>query len=250
MNSSASERQPARAVTAAQVRGNLEQLFERGHAQAEDGASVPLEPHALGEADTRGIRELAVAEGVRATLEVGLGLGVGTLSLCEALLEVGHPDARHTVVEPFPGEFFGGAGMRTVRAAGVEDLVELVHGESQLVLPRLVGEGRSFDLALIDGDHSFEGVFLDLYFADRLVRPRGIVIADDLWIRAIRLAVSYAERNLGWQLLPEAMPRAFRWRRLRNLPGRRLRGSGNVAVLRRPAEAADRPGLDNLVPFT
>jgi predicted O-methyltransferase YrrM len=237
-------------VTAAEVRRYSEELFERGHARSTDGTAVELDPHALAEVDAREIRDLAVAEGVETTLEVGLGLGVGTLSLCEVLLEVGRPGARDVVVEPFPDEFFGGAGLQTIRDAGLEDVVQLIQGPSQLLLPQMVSEGRRFDLALIDGDHSFDGVFLDLCYADVLVRPHGLVIVDDLWIRAVRLAVSYVERNFGWELLPSAMTRAFRWRRPRNLPGRRLRGSGDVAVLRRPAERLDRPGLDSLVPFT
>lgn len=104
--------------------------------------------------------------------------------------------------------------------------------------------------ALIDGDHRFEGVFLDLCFADRLVRPRGVVVVDDMWMPAVRLAVSYVERNLGWVLMPDAMTRAFRWRRSRNLPGRRLRGTGDIAVLRRPAERPDWREWDRFVPFT
>ena len=226
----------------------MDRLYERGHVDGDDGSSTPLHPHALAEVDVREIRDLAVAEGVGATLEVGLGLGLGTLALCEALLEVGRPGARHVVVEGFPRDF-GGAGQRTLREAGVEEMVEQVHEESQLALPRFAAEGRRFDLALIDGDHRFEGVFLDLCFADRLVRPRGLVIVDDLWMPAIRLAVSYVERNLGWELLPGAMTRAFAWRRLRNLPGRRLRGAGSLALLRRPAQATDRSDWDRFVPF-
>ena len=249
MASSSGEHGEALATTAADVRCYVDRLYEQGHVEGEDGSRTPLDPHALAEVDARELRDLAVSERVGTTLEVGLGLGLGTLSLCEALLEVGHPGAQHVVVEAFPGDF-GGAGGRTVRAAGVDDMVEHVHEESQLALPRFAVEGRRFDLALIDGDHRFEGVFLDLCFADRLVRPRGLVIVDDLWMPAIRLAVSYVERNLGWELLPAAMTRAFDWRRFRSLPGHRLRGVGDIAVLRRPAERRDRRSWDRLVPFT
>ncbi len=76
------------------------------------------------------------------------------------------------------------------------------------------------------------------------------MIVDDLWMPAICLAVSYAERNFGWTLLPAARTLAFRWRRLRNIPGRRLRGAGNVAVLRRPAARPDRRDWARFVPFT
>jgi predicted O-methyltransferase YrrM len=249
MKSSGGDRRGARATTAEDVRRYVDRLYEQGHLEGSDGSHIALDPHALAEVDAREIRGLAVSEGVGATLEVGLGLGLGTLSLCEALLEVGRPGAQHVVVEGFPDDF-GGAGSRTVRAAGVDGMVEFVHEESQLALPRFAGEGRCFDLALIDGDHRFEGVFLDLCFADRLVRPRGLVIVDDLWMPAIRLAVSYVERNLGWGLLPGAMTRAFKWRRFRNLPGRRLRGVGDIAVLRRPAQRPDRGNWDRFVPFT
>jgi predicted O-methyltransferase YrrM len=249
MRSSGGERGGPPATTAADVRRYVDRLYEQGHVQGEDGSCTTIDPHALAEVDAREIRDLAVSEGVGTTLEVGLGLGLGTLSLCAALLEVGRPDAQHVVVESFPSDF-GGAGARTVRAAGVEDLVEYVHEESQLALPRFAGEGRCFDLALVDGDHRFDGVFLDLCFADRLVRPQGLVIVDDLWMPAIRLAVSYVTRNLGWELLPAAMTRAFNWRRFRNLPGRRLRGVGDIAVLRRPAQRPDRRNWDRFVPFT
>jgi predicted O-methyltransferase YrrM len=247
MESSSRDRRGA-TTTAADIHHYIERLYEQGYVQGEDGSCTPLDPHALPEVDAREIRDLAVSEGVGTTLEVGLGLGLGTVSLCEALLEVGRPGARHTVVEGFPSDF-GGAGTRTVRDVGLECMVERVDEESQLALPRFAVEGRCFDLALIDGDHRFEGVFLDLCFADRVVRPHGLVIVDDLWMPPIRLAVSYAERNLGWELLPTAMTRAFNWRRFRNLPGRRLRGIGNIAVLRRPAERPDRRDWDRFVPF-
>jgi predicted O-methyltransferase YrrM len=235
-------------MTAADIRRYVDRLYEQGHVEAEDGSRIPVDPHALAEVDARDIRELAVSEAVGTTLEVGLGLGLGTLSLCEALLAVGRPHARHVVVEGFPSGL-GGAGVRTIHAAGVEHMVELVTDESQLAMPRFAAEGRRFDMALIDGDHRFEGVFLDLCFADRLVRPGGLVIVDDLWMPAIRTAVSYVERNLGWALVPEAITHAFDWRRVRNLPGRRLRGVGRVAVLRLPADRPDRRDWDSFVPF-
>ena len=236
-------------MVAADVRRYADRLYEQGYVPGEDDSRVSLDPHGLAAVDAREIRDLAIAESAATTLEVGRGLGLGTLSLGEALLEVGHPDPRHVVVEAFPDDF-GGAGGRVIREAGLEHLVEQIHEESQLALPRLAGEQRSFDLALIDGDHRFEGVFLDLCFADRIVRPRGLVIVDDLWMPAIRLAVSYVERNFGWELLPDAMTHAFRWRRPRGLPRRGLRGTGDIAVLRRPEERPDWRDWDHFVPFT
>jgi predicted O-methyltransferase YrrM len=149
-------------------------------------------------------------------------------------------------IDPFQTESWNGAGLRTLREAGVEDLVEVIEEESQLALPRLVSEGREFDLAFVDGDHRFEGVFIDLYFMTRLVRPGGLVVVDDMWMPAVRTAIAYVERNLAATLEPDALPNGFRWRRRplrRGVPS----GTGDAAVLRLPKE---RPKLrwDEFVP--
>jgi predicted O-methyltransferase YrrM len=157
---------------------------------------------------------------------------MSALFLCQAVLPRG---GRHMAIDPFQKESWTGAGVRTLREAGVEDLVEVIQEESQLALPRLVSEGREFDLAFVDGDHRFEGVFLDLYFMIRLVRPGGLVVVDDMWMPAVRTAVAYVVRNLEVSFETDALPNAFRWRR------RRLRrgvpsGTGDTAVLRLPSE--------------
>ncbi len=123
--------------------------------------------------------------------------------------------------------------------------VEVIEQESQLALPRLFSEGRRFDFAFIDGDHRFEGVFLDLYFMTRLLEPGRLVVVDDMWMPSVRMAVAYAERNLGARLEPSALPNAFRWRRrrvARGVPG----GSGDMGVLRLP-EQPPKLGWDEFV---
>ena len=70
--------------------------------------------------------------------------------------------------------------------------------EPEIVLPRLLAERRMFDLAFVDGNHRFDGVFLDLVYLGRLVRRGGIVIVDDHQLPAIATAVSFCTTNLGW----------------------------------------------------
>jgi hypothetical protein len=52
-------------------------------------------------------------------------------------------------------------------------LVEFHSEESQIALPRFLTERRSFDLAFVDGDHRFDGVFVDLCYLGRLLRSGG-----------------------------------------------------------------------------
>jgi predicted O-methyltransferase YrrM len=221
----------------------IENAYREGDVPDCDGQATPLAPHSVDRASGEALRDLALAEGAERTIEVGLALGMSALFLCQAVLPRG---GRHTAIDPFQQESWNGAGLRTLREAGVEDAVEVIEEESQLALPRLVAEGREFDCAFVDGDHRFEGVFLDLYFMTRLVKPGGLVVVDDMWMPAVRVAVAYVERNLGATLEPDALPDGFRWRRRplsRGVPG----GTGDMAVLRLPSQ---RPELrwDEFVP--
>lgn len=68
------------------------------------------------------------------------------------------------------------------------------------MLPRFVGEGRRFDLAFVDGNHRFDGVFVDLVYLGRLIRPGGIVFVDDYQLPAVARATSFFVTNLRWTL--------------------------------------------------
>jgi hypothetical protein len=57
--------------------------------------------------------------------------------------------------------------------AGLTGLVEFHAEESQIVLSRFLTEGRTFDLAFIDGNHRFDGIFVDLVYIGRLLRSEG-----------------------------------------------------------------------------
>jgi predicted O-methyltransferase YrrM len=215
----------------------LAEAYARGHVLDEAGVEVPLEPHSVTREQGEALTRLAVSEGAERTVEVGLALGMSSLFLCRAVLELG---GRHVAIDPFQRESWNGAGLRTLREAGVENVIEVIEEESQLALPRLVREGREFDLAFIDGNHRFESIFVDLYFMTRLVRPGGLVVVDDTWMPSVRLAVAYVERNLGAALQPDAVPGGFRWRRRRPLERSVPRGRGDMAIMRLPRE---RPAL-------
>jgi predicted O-methyltransferase YrrM len=221
----------------------VDAIYARGSVHDRDGRTVPLLPHSVERAQGEALRDLATAERAERTIEVGLALGMSALFLCQAVLPHG---GRHVAIDPFQTESWNGAGLRTLRDAGVEEHVEVIQEQSQLALPRLVSEGREFDLGFIDGDHRFEGVFLDLYFMTRLVRPGRLVVVDDMWMPAVRMAVAYVEKNLGATLEPDALPSGFRWRNRplsRGVPS----GMGDTAVLRLASERPS-PRWDEFVP--
>jgi predicted O-methyltransferase YrrM len=180
-------------------------------------AAGGLAPIAVGPVEGAALREWVRREGARQTLEVGLGFAISTLFICEALLENGG-EIGHVAVDPYqfeslPGHrtLYGGVGVATLEEAGVRDLVELLVERSETALPRLLAEGRSFDLAFVDGNHRFEGVFLDLVFCGKLLGPGAVVFADDMQLPAVRRAVQFCVSNLGWTVEDEGREDEHEW---------------------------------------
>jgi len=164
-----------------------------------DGATRRLEPLAVSPAEGEALRWWVAREGVTRTIEIGLGYGISALFVCEGLLESGGQDARHVVLDPYQARL-GNCGLQVLEEAGLVPLVEHHAEESQLALPRLLGEGRRFDLAFVDGNHRFDGVFLDLVYLGRLLRRGAVVFLDDYQLPAVARAASFCLRNLGWTL--------------------------------------------------
>lgn len=139
-------------------------------------------------------------EGAERTIEIGLRYGISALHIVEGLLAAGEPSGRHVVIDPHQATRFADCGLQVLAEAGVADLVEHHADESQIVLPRFLGEGRTFDLAFVDGNHRFDGVFLDLVYLGRLVRLGGVIFLDDYQLAAVARAASFFVTNLRWRV--------------------------------------------------
>jgi predicted O-methyltransferase YrrM len=185
-----------------QVRDVIERLVREGTAVARsDGTRHDLFPVAASAAEGEALRGWVVREGATRTLEVGLGYAVSALHVCDSLLRGAGPEtARHVAIDPFQATRFSGCRLQFLEDAGVSGMVEHIAERSEAALPRLLDEGRAFDLAFVDGDHRFDGVFVDLFYLARLVRPGGVVFLDDYQLPAVERAASFFVRNLGWGL--------------------------------------------------
>jgi predicted O-methyltransferase YrrM len=191
--------------TAERVREVRERLIAAGTVVARaDSQRRELFPVAIGKDEGLALLEWVGREGAQRTLETGLGFAISTLFICEGLLENGS-EGRHVAADPYQFEGlpihrtrYVGVGLQVLEDAGVRDLVEFYAEESQIVLPRLLAEGREFDLAFLDGNHRFEGVFLDLIYSGRLLKEGGIIFVDDSQLPGVRRAVAFCLANLGW----------------------------------------------------
>jgi predicted O-methyltransferase YrrM len=184
-----------------QLRQVIERLVRGGTASARsDGSDHTLFPVAASAAEGEALREWVTREGATHTIEVGLGYGISALFVCEGLCMNGDRTARHVVIDPYQPTRFANCGLQFLEEAGVAALVEYHAEESQIALPRFLSEGRTFDLAFVDGNHRFDGVFVDLVYLSRLLHPGRIVFLDDYQLPAVARAASFFVKNLGWTL--------------------------------------------------
>jgi predicted O-methyltransferase YrrM len=183
------------------VQDVIDRCLREGEAVADsDGSRHALFPVAIGRQEGESLRGWVRREQAARTVEVGFGYGISALYIVSGLLADGTRDVRHAVIDPHQEAEFASIGRQHVAEAGTWELVDFYPEESQIVLPRLLGEGATFDLAFVDGNHRFDGVFLDLVYLGRLVRPGGIVFVDDIQLRSVARAVSFCVTNLEWQI--------------------------------------------------
>ncbi len=176
----------------------IERLLAQGDASGRDPAGAPpFFPTSIPRAEGEALAGWIEREAARRTIEIGLGYGVSALFIGRAL-RAGPGSGTHVAMDPHQGTHFAGRGLQVLSEAGLTASVEFFEEESQVVLPKLLSEERVFDLALVDGNHRFDRVFLDLIFLGWLVKPGGILFVDDYQLPAVARAVSFGLTNLGW----------------------------------------------------
>ena len=171
------------------------QIFALSDGQAHDVFPVAIDPE-QGDAIARHCR----SEGARRILEVGLGYGFSALNALRGALESGPDGLCYVTIDPHQERRFANVGRDLLRRVLPQEQLRIISEPSEMALPRLLGEEAAFDVALVDGNHRFEHVFLDLFYLERLVRPRGVVFIDDYQLPAIRKALAFFAGNLGWTI--------------------------------------------------
>jgi hypothetical protein len=127
-------------------------------------------------------------------LEIGTLYGIFAGGMARQLDRIGL-DPQITIVDPFMGGQLQRGKVRqdasgspvtevvaraNLRLSGVSDhRIRVVHGYSEDPAIQEAVSDREYGLMIIDGDHSAEGVAVDLALAERVVAPQGIVVIDD-----------------------------------------------------------------------
>jgi predicted O-methyltransferase YrrM len=172
-----------------QAQALIDEIRRERTVTAEDGKTYPIHKHGIDVAEGSFLTEfIASRPNVIRTLEVGCAYGLSSLHIASAL--AGRPGAHHVIVDPDESTAWCGVGVSNLDRAGI-DFYELREEPSEIALPQLLKEGAEFDLAFIDGWHTFDQTLIDMYYANRLVKVGGYFIIDDAdWI-SVSKAISY-----------------------------------------------------------
>lgn len=122
------------------------------------------------------------------TIEIGCAQGISSLFICDELKS--NNTSHHTIIDPFQTTDWESVGIRNLQRAGFSNF-ELIEKPSEIALPQLLSENRIYDLAFIDGWHTFDHTLLDFFYLNRMLRVGGIMIIDDVGMPAVKKAIRY-----------------------------------------------------------
>ena len=179
----------------------IAELVQSGTVKSEfDGKAHTIFPVAVDPSEGRAIQRRLEMERASTVIEIGLGYGFATLNALAALLRLGDENTRYFAIDPNQEKRFSNIGLNHLYEFFDADRIEFSGERSEVLLPRLASENRSFDFAIVDGNHRFDGVFIDLFYLEKLLRPGSLIFLDDYQLPAIRKAVDFFHSNLGWTI--------------------------------------------------
>jgi len=126
------------------------------------------------------LTSLAIWQKPKTYLEIGVNEGKSL----KTILDDCRPD--FITLCDIWGNMYGGAGRgghehieKILKTMNYKNDVEFIDGDSRVELPKKIGE-LEYDLILVDGDHSYNGAWIDLWNAWKMLKVGGVIVFDDL----------------------------------------------------------------------
>ncbi len=126
------------------------------------------------------------------TLEIGLSYGGSCLAFTSSHQH--NATIGHIACDPYQKQW-DNAGLHAIERAGLTPYLEFKEEASALALPDLLRKGDQFGLVYIDGSHFFDDVFVDFYYAVRMLTKDGIVLLDDSSTDHVRKVLRFIRSN-------------------------------------------------------
>lgn len=144
-------------------------------------------------------------------IEVGLGSGISSLFILEAIKKYGGKtligmdpsqfDKHKDTNTKTHGNVYKGIGLYTVNASRYNKLYKFYNNTSQQILPRLVDKNVQVNFAFIDGWHTFDHTLVDFFYIDQLLTIGGIVVLHDISFPSIDALCKFIVLNRNYEKL-------------------------------------------------
>lgn len=122
------------------------------------------------------------------TLEIGFAYAKSASHIIAATL------SNHIVIDPFQNNY-NNLGLINIENLGFDKHLTFYNDYSHNVLPKLLKNDNKYDFIFIDGDHKFDGTFVDFYYSDLLIDEGGYVLLHDTWMRSTQLVMSFIKTS-------------------------------------------------------
>lgn len=143
------------------------------------------------------LRKLHLALKPQRSLEIGLCYGGSALVFAATHRDLKAPPRRqHVALDPFQTEMWDDSGLLALERAGLLGYLDFRPVLSSVQLPEFWAEGKQFDLIYVDGSHLFEDVFVDTYYATRLLAHGGTILYDDCPTKHVSKVLSFLLKAL------------------------------------------------------
>jgi len=198
----------------------IEEISSSGQVVAEmDKTTHNIFPVSLDPDEGKILQKFIRDENPQRVIEIGLGYGFAALNVFAAKDLSDKSDFRFITIDPNQDSRFSNVGLQLLREAGVFKYAEFHNESSEFVLPRLIATKEKADFAVVDGNHRFEHVFVDLFFLGRILNGGSLIFIDDMQLPGIEKAVSFFVKNLEWRIEKEAHSSNYhKWAALRTRP--------------------------------
>ncbi|MFO0321746.1 MAG: O-methyltransferase [Bacteroidota bacterium] len=145
------------------------------------------------------IHRLIKQNNFKKTLETGFGLGLSASYIISA------SQSNHLGIDPFQIHY-NNCGLKNIEKLGLTKNLEFYADHSHNILPKLLNEKRTFDFIFIDGDHKFDGQFIDFYYAGLMIEKNGFIVLHDTWMRSTTYLLNYVKKNRkDFQYIPQKL---------------------------------------------
>jgi len=198
----------------------IKEISSSGRVVAEmDKTTHDIFPVSLDLEGGKSLQKFIQDENPQTVIEIGLGYGFAALNVFAAKDLSKKNDFRFITIDPKQKNRFSNIGLQLLRKVDVFEYVEFHNDSSELTLPRLIMAKEKADFAIVDGNHRFEHVFVDLFFLERILKGGSLIFIDDMQLPGIKKAVSFFVKNLEWKIEKEAHDsKHHKWAALRIRP--------------------------------